>query len=252
MTSLASPPLLDVENVEIVYGGAILAVADVSLTVGAGEIVALLGANGAGKSTTLKAISGLAAADRAQVRRGAIRLDGRSILGEPAHRLARRGVVHVLEGRHVFPHLTVEENLRAGALMRRRGARELRAALEQVYHWFPRLRDKRATPAGLTSGGEQQMLAIGRAILTQPRLMLLDEPSMGLAPLIVQEIFRIIGQLNRETGAAFILAEQNISLSLAHAQRAYVLDSGRIALSGSAAELAERTDLHQIYLGQAA
>jgi branched-chain amino acid transport system ATP-binding protein len=252
MNAPSAAPLLEVDQIEVVYGGAILAVADVSLTVGPGEIVALLGANGAGKSTTLKAISGLAAADRAQVRKGAIRFDGASILALPAHRVARRGIVHVLEGRRVFAHLTVEENLVSGALVRRPGAAELRRAVEEVYQWFPRLRDKRRTLAGLTSGGEQQMLAIGRAILTKPRLVLLDEPSMGLAPLIVQDIFRIIRQLNRDTGTAFVLAEQNISLSLAHANRAYVIDAGKIALSGPCDRLAERTDIHQIYLGSGA
>ncbi|OBZ95704.1 branched-chain amino acid ABC transporter ATP-binding protein [Pararhizobium polonicum] len=241
--------ILEVSGIEVVYGGAILAVADVSLTVGAGEIVALLGANGAGKSTVLKAISGLAAADRATVRRGHIRFDGDDILGIAANRLAARGIVHVLEGRHVFPHLTVEENLFAGAFLHRPGRRELLRQIDDVYDWFPRLRDKRRTQAGLTSGGEQQMLAIGRALLTQPRLVLLDEPSMGLAPRIVQEIFQIIGRLNREKGVAFLLSEQNAALSLAHATRAYILESGHVALAGEAADLARRDDLHRIYLG---
>ncbi|ARC36162.1 ABC transporter ATP-binding protein [Paracoccus yeei] len=243
--------LLRVEGIEAGYGG-ILAVADVSLTVAPGEIVALLGANGAGKSSTLKAISGLIAADRGQVRKGAIRLDGQDVLGLPTNRLAGRGLVHVLEGRHVFPHLTVEENLQAGAFLRRPGRAALRGALEEIYDWFPRLRDKRATQAGLTSGGEQQMLAIGRALLTRPRLVLLDEPSMGLAPKIVQEIFQIIARLNRDKGIAFLLAEQNATLSLAHARRAYVLDTGRVALEGPAADVAARDDLHRIYLGDAA
>ncbi|MDX3926067.1 MAG: ABC transporter ATP-binding protein [Shinella sp.] len=241
--------LLDVSGIEVVYGGAILAVADVSLRIGKGEIVALLGANGAGKSTVLKAISGLAAADRATVSRGHIRLDGEDILGAPANRLATRGIVHVLEGRHIFPHLTVEENLLAGAFLRRPGRRELLGQLDDIYGWFPRLKDKRRTQAGLTSGGEQQMLAIGRALLTKPRLVLLDEPSMGLAPRVVQEIFQIIVRLNREKGTAFLLAEQNAALSLAHSERAYVLDSGRVALAGQASELAARDDLHRIYLG---
>jgi branched-chain amino acid transport system ATP-binding protein len=245
----AENSLLDVSGIEVVYGGAILAVADVSLTVGAGEIVALLGANGAGKSTVLKAISGLAAADRATVRRGHVRFDGDDILGIAANRLAARGIVHVLEGRHVFPHLTVEENLLTGAFLHRPGRRELLRQIDDVYEWFPRLKDKRRTQAGLTSGGEQQMLAIGRALLTQPRLVLLDEPSMGLAPRIVQEIFQIIGRLNREKGVAFLLAEQNAALSLAHATRAYVLDSGHVALKGTSADLAQRDDLHRIYLG---
>lgn len=241
--------LLDVSGIEVVYGGAILAVADVSLTVGTGEIVALLGANGAGKSTVLKAISGLVAADRATVRRGHVHFDGEDILGTAANRLTKRGIVHVLEGRHVFPHLTVEENLLSGAFLHKPGRRELLRQIDDIYAWFPRLKDKRLTLAGLTSGGEQQMLAIGRALLTQPRLVLLDEPSMGLAPKIVQEIFQIIVRLNRERGVAFLLAEQNAALSLAHASRAYILESGRVALAGNAGELARRDDLHRIYLG---
>lgn len=241
--------LLDVANIEVVYGGAILAVTDVSLSIGESEIVALLGANGAGKSTVLKAISGLAKADRASVRRGHVRFDGQDILGIPANRLTARGIVHVLEGRHVFTHLTVEENLLAGAFLHKPSRRRLISDLDDIYGWFPRLKDKRRVQAGLTSGGEQQMLAIGRALLTQPRLVLLDEPSMGLAPLIVQEIFRIITRLNREKGTAFLLAEQNAALSLAHASRAAVLEGGRVVAEGTAAELSRRDDLHRLYLG---
>lgn len=245
----AARRLLEVSDIEVVYGGAILAVADVSLAVGEGEIVALLGANGAGKSTVLKAVSGLAAADRATVRRGHVRFDGQDILGIAANRLAKQGIVHVLEGRHVFAHLTVEENLLSGAFLHRPTRKELLRRVDDIYAWFPRLKDKRRTLAGLTSGGEQQMLAIGRALLTQPRLVLLDEPSMGLAPRIVQEIFQIIVRLNREKGVAFLLAEQNAALSLAHASRAYILESGRVALAGTSTELATRDDLHHIYLG---
>ncbi len=243
---------LSVSGIEVVYGGAILAVSDVSLEVGPGEIVALLGANGAGKSTVLKAISGLASADRASVRRGQIRFDGDDILGQPANHLTKRGIVHVLEGRHVFAHLTIEENLLAGAFLHRPGRRALQEQIDDIYDWFPRLKEKRRTQAGLTSGGEQQMLAIGRALLTRPRLVLLDEPSMGLAPLIVQEIFQIIARLNRERGTAFLLAEQNAALSLKHSARAYILESGRVVLSGSADDLSGRDDLHRLYLGDAA
>ena len=241
--------LLDVAGIEVVYSGAILAVSDVSLSIGEGEIVALLGANGAGKSTVLKAISGLASADRASVRRGHVRFDNQDILGIPANRLTARGIVHVLEGRHVFPHLTVEENLLAGAFLHKPDRRRLASDLEDIYGWFPRLKDKRRVQAGFTSGGEQQMLAIGRALLTRPRLVLLDEPSMGLAPLIVQEIFRIIARLNREKGTTFLLAEQNAALSLAHASRAVVLEGGRVVAQGTSAELARRDDLHRLYLG---
>ncbi|UHD43848.1 ABC transporter ATP-binding protein [Aureimonas altamirensis] len=245
----ASDRLLDVSGIEVVYGGAVLAVSDVSLDIVDGEIIALLGANGAGKSTVLKAISGLAAADRASVRRGQIWLDGEIILGQPANRLAQRGIVHVLEGRRVFAHLTVEENLLAGAFLHRPSRRRLAEDLRDVYGWFPRLEEKRRVQAGLTSGGEQQMLAIGRALLTRPRLVLLDEPSMGLAPRIVQEIFQIITRLNREKGTAFLIAEQNAALSLAYASRAFVLEGGRVAASGPASELSQRSDLHRLYLG---
>ena len=248
-TVLAPQTLLDVDSIEVVYGGAILAVSDVSLTVAQGEIIALLGANGAGKSTTLKAISGLAAADRATVRRGAVRFDGADILVTPANLRAKLGLVHVLEGRHVFPHLTVEENLLTGAFLKKPSRKALQSKIDDIYGWFPRLRDKRQTRAGLTSGGEQQMLAIGRALLTEPRLVLLDEPSMGLAPSIVEEIFEIIARLNRERGTAFLLAEQNTALTLNHAHRAYVLETGQVALTGRAQDLAARSDLHHIYLG---
>jgi len=190
-------------------------------------------------------------ADRAEVTKGTVRFKGESITGTAPNRLAGRGIVHVLEGRHVFAHLTVEENLLAGGFLRRPSRREQKDGLEQVYTWFPRLKTKRAVPAGLTSGGEQQMLAIGRALLTRPELVLLDEPSMGLAPLIVQEIFEIVTRLNTGNGPAFLIAEQNAALSLRHAHRAYVIDSGRVALSGPAGELLAHGNLHHIYLGTA-
>ncbi|HVJ41319.1 MAG TPA: ABC transporter ATP-binding protein [Dongiaceae bacterium] len=254
MTNTASIPaaeskLLSVENIEVIYDGSILAVADISLDVGRGQIVALLGANGAGKSTTLKAISGLVQADRARVSRGQIYFAGNNIVGSAPHILARAGIVQVLEGRHVFAHLTVEENLQSGAFLRRLSRRDLNADIEQIYGWFPRLKVKRKILAGLTSGGEQQMLAIARALLTRPELVLLDEPSMGLAPTIVQEIFEIISQLNRQKQMSFLIAEQNTNISLRHAHRAAVIDSGRVVLHGTADELLARGDLHQIYLG---
>lgn len=241
--------LLDVRTIEVVYDASVLGIADISLTVGANEIVALLGSNGAGKSSTLKAISGLVRADRASVTKGAIYFKGEKITGIAPNVLARRGIVHVLEGRHVFAHLTVEENLRAGSFLRRLSRGEQRNDLEQIYDWFPRLRAKRQLQAGLASGGEQQMLAIGRALLTRPELLLLDEPSMGLAPLIMQEIFEIIVRLNTERGTAFLVAEQNAIISLRHAHRGYVIDNGRVALSGDAGELLTSGDLRQIYLG---
>ena len=241
--------LLVVDDIEVIYDGAILAVDGVSLRVEQGGIVALLGANGAGKSTTLKAISGLVQADRARVSRGNIRLRGGSTAGIAANLLARQGVVHVLEGRHVFAHLSIEDNLRTGGFLRNPGRRELEAELERIYAWFPRLKTKRKTQAGLTSGGEQQMLAIGRALMTRPSLVLLDEPSMGLAPIIVEEIFEIVSQLNAREGVSFLVAEQNINVALRHASYGYILENGRVVGEGSAEQLASRDDLQHFYLG---
>ncbi|RQO46777.1 ABC transporter ATP-binding protein [Pseudomonas sp. KBW05] len=246
----ASPSLLTVNDIEVIYDGAILAVAGVSLQVPKGAIVALLGANGAGKSTTLKAISGLVRAERAEVSRGRIEYGGRDLAGIDPSQRVRQGMVHVLEGRHVFGQLTVEDNLRSGGFVRRLSRKAMEQDLERIYSWFPRLKTKRHTRAGLTSGGEQQMVAIGRALMTRPTLVLLDEPSMGLAPMIVQEIFAIIAQLNREQQVSFLIAEQNINVALTYASHGYVLDTGRVALSGSAAELLARGDLHDIYLGK--
>jgi len=243
--------LLSVDAIEVVYGGSVLAVADISLVVRPNEIIALLGANGAGKSTTLKAISGLVHADRAGISRGSVRFHDKDITGIAPNILAGRGIVHVLEGRHVFPHLTVEENLRVGGFLRRPGWRAAEADLEQVYGWFPRLKTKRRVQAGLTSGGEQQMLAIARALLTRPELVLLDEPSMGLAPMIVDEIFEIVGELNRSRRISFLIAEQTMNVALRHADRAYIIDSGKVSLSGTPAELRSRGNLHEFYLGAA-
>ncbi|MBE8591441.1 ABC transporter ATP-binding protein [Pseudomonas sp. MAFF 301449] len=249
-TESASPSLLTVDDIEVIYDGAILAVAGVSLNVPKGAIVALLGANGAGKSTTLKAISGLVRAERAEVSRGVIAYAGQDLAGVDPSQRVRQGMVHVLEGRHVFGQLTVEDNLRSGGFVRRLSRKDMEHDLERIYAWFPRLKTKRHTRAGLTSGGEQQMVAIGRALMTRPTLVLLDEPSMGLAPMIVQEIFAIIAQLNREQQVSFLIAEQNINVALTYASHGYVLDTGRVALSGSAAELLARGDLHDIYLGK--
>ncbi|TBU87168.1 ABC transporter ATP-binding protein [Phytopseudomonas dryadis] len=241
--------LLVVDDIEVIYDGAILALAGVSLRVEQGGIVALLGANGAGKSTTLKAISGLVQADRARVSRGSIRLRGQDTVAVAANVLARQGIVHVLEGRHVFAHLSIEDNLRSGGFLRRPTRRELEQDLERIYAWFPRLKTKRKTQAGLTSGGEQQMLAIGRALMTKPSLVLLDEPSMGLAPIIVEEIFDIVAQLNAREGVSFLVAEQNINVALRHASYAYILENGRVVGEGGAAELASRDDIQHFYLG---
>ena len=245
----AAVELLAVNDIEVIYDGAILAVGGVSLRVEQGGIVALLGANGAGKSTTLKAISGLVQADRAQVSRGSIHFLGEDTAGVAANVLARRGIVHVLEGRHVFAHLTIEENLRSGGFLRGPSRRELEQELERIYAWFPRLKTKRKTQAGLTSGGEQQMLAIGRALMTKPTLVLLDEPSMGLAPIIVEEIFDIVAQLNEKEGMSFLVAEQNINVALRHADYAYILENGHVVGEGAAQELAAREDIQHFYLG---
>lgn len=254
MSTVAQPlptrsALLTVDDIEVIYDGTILAVAGVSLRVEPGGIVALLGANGAGKSTTLKAISGLVQADRARVSRGHIHFQGEDATGTPANVLARQGIVHVLEGRHVFAHLSIEENLRTGGFLRKPSRQALEQDLERIYAWFPRLKSKRKTQAGLTSGGEQQMLAIGRALMTQPRLVLLDEPSMGLAPMIVEEIFAIVAQLNTQQGVSFLIAEQNINVALRHASYAYIVENGRVVSEGSAKALAMREDIQRFYLG---
>jgi branched-chain amino acid transport system ATP-binding protein len=241
-------PLLSVNNIEVIYDHVILVLKGVSLRVPEGGVVALLGANGAGKSTTLKAISGLLRTERGDVTRGSI-----EFLGEPIHRrepseVVRRGIVQVMEGRHVFEHLTVEENLLTGAYTRRNG-RALREDLEMVYGYFPRLKDRRGVRAGYISGGEQQMLAIGRALMAHPRLMLLDEPSMGLAPMLVQEIFEIVQSLNREANVAVLLAEQNAAMALRFAQYAYVMENGRIVLDGDRKTISENEDVKEFYLG---
>ncbi len=240
--------LLSINSVEVIYDHVILVLKGVSLHVPPDGIVALLGANGAGKSTTLKAVSGLLRTERGEVTKGAV-----EFLGAPIHRrgpseIVRRGIVQVMEGRHVFEHLTVEENLLTGAYTRRNG-RAIGEDLDRVYRYFPRLRERRGVRAGYVSGGEQQMLAIGRALMARPRLMLLDEPSMGLAPMLVQEIFDIVGRLNREEHVAVLLAEQNAAMALRFAQYAYVLENGRIVLDGDARTISENEDVKEFYLG---
>ncbi|MCB8876929.1 ABC transporter ATP-binding protein [Acidisoma silvae] len=241
--------VLTLDNVESVYGESVLALQGVSLTVPRGSIVALLGANGAGKSTTLKAISNLLGVSRGRVIRGDISWAGKSILGLDPARVVRQGIVQVLEGRHCFAHLTVEENLASGGFLRRPGRRELRRDADRIYDWFPRLKQKRHTRAGLLSGGEQQMVAIGRALMAKPILMLLDEPSMGLAPMIVEEIFDIIQQLNRDEGVTFLLAEQNANLVLHYADHGFVLENGRVVTSGAAETLRQSQDFMAYYFG---
>ena len=241
-------PLLSINNIEVIYDHVILVLKGVSLEVPEGGIVALLGANGAGKSTTLKAVSNLVRVERGAVTRGTIEFAGARIDTLDPAEIVRRGVVQVMEGRRVFEHLTVEENILAGAYVRG-DARAVRQDLEAVYHYFPRLGERRRVRAGYISGGEQQMLAIGRALMARPRLMLLDEPSMGLAPMVVSEIFDIIVRLNREERVAVLLAEQNAARALEIVRYGYVLESGRVALDGSAEALSANEDVKEFYLG---
>lgn len=245
--------ILQVDNIEVVYEQVILAVAGVSLNVGQGQIVALLGANGAGKSSTLKAITGLVRAERGEVVRGSVHYQGNDITRRSAQALAGAGLVQVLEGRHCFAHLTVEENLLTGTFAGPRMSRgQLRDELARIYDWFPRLQTRRKSLAGYTSGGEQQMVALGRALISRPRLVLLDEPSMGLAPQLVDEIFDIVAALNAREGVSFLLAEQNIDVALRHAHYAYVMEGGRVMDHGEARQMAAREDMHDFYLGGAA
>jgi branched-chain amino acid transport system ATP-binding protein len=241
-------PYLNINSIEVIYDHVILVLKGVSLQLEQGKIVALLGANGAGKTTTLKAISNLLHAERGDVTKGSI-----EFAGEPIHRqdpaaVVRRGIVQVMEGRHVFEHLTVEENLLTGAYSRRNG-HAVRRDLDLVYAYFPRLTERRGTKAGYVSGGEQQMLAIGRALMARPKVMLLDEPSMGLAPMLVQEIFEIVRRLNDEEKVTVLLAEQNATMALRFAQYGYVMESGRIVLDGEARTISENEDIREFYLG---
>lgn len=241
--------MLKVNNIEVVYSDVILVLRGVSLEVGAGQIVALLGANGAGKSTTLKAISGLLHTQQGQVTRGNVTFDGERVDRLYPEDIVRRGVVQVHEGRPLFRHLTVEENLRTGALFRSTSGAALRDDLDRVYDYFPRLRDFRTRTSGYLSGGEQQMVVIGRALMAHPRLMLLDEPSLGLAPLLVQNIFEIIKRINRDAGVSILLVEQNANVALQTADYAYVMENGRVVLDGPADSLAQNADIKEFYLG---
>jgi branched-chain amino acid transport system ATP-binding protein len=246
--SAAAPPLLTVNNVEVIYDHVILVLKGVSLIIPEGGVVALLGANGAGKSTTLKAISNLLHVERGEVTKGSIEFLGTRIDRAEAAALVRRGIVQVMKGRRIFEHLTVEENLRTGAYTRR-NSHAIGGDLERVYHYFPRLRERRSVKGGYVSGGEQQMLAIGRALMARPKLMLLDEPSMGLAPMLVQEIFDIVVRMNREEQVAILLAEQNAAMALRVVQYGYVMENGRIVLDGEAKMLRENEDVKEFYLG---
>ena len=240
---------LDVSGIDVHYGQVALAVQNVSLEVKQVTIVSQFGANGAGKTTTLRAISKLLGQERGEVTKGKITWCGEAVDRFSAADLVARGIVQVMEGRRIFPHLTVEENLVAGALVRRPNRAQMATKLEEIYGWFPRLKERRKSWAGLTSGGEQQMLAIGRALMTKPVLVLLDEPSMGLAPLIIQEIFGIIKTMNREKGVSFLIAEQNANLAMKYADYCYILETGTVVMCGEAAKLLARCDIKEFYLG---
>ena len=244
-----SAVLLGVKNIEVIYDHVILVLKGVSLTVRPGSIVALLGANGAGKSTTLKAISNLIRAERGEVTKGSIEFEGERIDGLTPNDLVRRGCIQVMEGRHCFGHLSVEENLLTGSFTRRDGRGAIAADLELVYGYFPRLKERRTSLAGYISGGEQQMVAIGRALMSRPKMMLLDEPSMGLAPQLVEEIFEIVKRLNAEQHVSLLLAEQNTNMALKYATYGYILENGRVVMDGEAQALRENEDVKEFYLG---
>ena len=246
---MIATPLLALDGVEVLYDGIVAALHGVTLEVPAGGIVALLGANGAGKSTTLKAASGLLAAERGKVVAGSVSFRGAPVRDRGPVQLVRDGLVQVLEGRHCFPHLTVEENLATGAFARRPSGSDLRQSIERVLERFPRLRDRRRAAAGHLSGGEQQMLAVGRALISRPTLMLLDEPSMGLAPKVVEELFTLVRTLHETDGVSFLLAEQNAAAALAVANTAYVLENGRVVAGGTVADIRARVDVRDLYLG---
>lgn len=243
------PAILSVNNIEVIYDHVILVLKGVSLTVPRGGIVALLGANGAGKTTTLKAISNLLRAERGEVTKGSIVFEGQQVQALSPDQLVRRGCIQVMEGRHCFGHLTVEDNLMTGAFTRRDGNAAIKADLDLVYQYFPRLKVRRGSQAGYTSGGEQQMTAIGRALMSKPKMILLDEPSMGLAPQLVEEIFEIVKRLNEEQGVSFLLAEQNTNVALRFARHGFILESGRVVLDGDAASLRQNEDVKEFYLG---
>jgi len=242
-------PYLAINNIEVIYDHVILVLKGVSLTIPEGGIVALLGANGAGKTTTLKAISNLLHAERGEVTKGTIEFKGARIDKLTPNQLVRMGVCQVMEGRHCFQHLTVEENLLTGAFTRSISRSELKADLERVYHYFPRLKQRRTSQSGYTSGGEQQMTAIGRALMARPTMILLDEPSMGLAPQIVEEIFEIVRDLNTKERVSFLLAEQNTMVALRYANYGYILENGRVVMDGAAADLSTNEDVKEFYLG---
>ncbi len=248
-TDVQAETLLEVNNIEVIYNHVILVLKGVSLTVPKGGITALLGGNGAGKTTTLKAVSNLLHSERGEVTKGSIKYRGESVHESDPADLVEKGVIQVMEGRHCFEHLTVEENLLTGAYTRKDGSAAIQQDLELVYSYFPRLKERRRSQAGYTSGGEQQMVAMGRALMSRPETILLDEPSMGLAPQLVEEIFGIVKDLNEKEGVSFLLAEQNTNVALRFAHYGYILESGRVVMDGPAAELRENPDVKEFYLG---
>ncbi|HEX5508586.1 MAG TPA: ABC transporter ATP-binding protein [Pseudolabrys sp.] len=247
--SAVADKILSVNNIEVIYDHVILVLKGVSLEVPKGGIIALLGANGAGKTTTLKAISNLLHAERGDVTKGSIVFDGAEVQDLSPNELVRRGCIQVMEGRQCFGHLTIEENLLTGAFTRRDGGAAIRGDLEKVYAYFPKLAERRNSMAGYTSGGEQQMCAIGRALMSRPKMILLDEPSMGLAPQIVEEIFEIVKDLNGNEAVSFLLAEQNTYMALKVASHGYILENGRVVMDGAARSLTENEDVKEFYLG---
>ncbi len=243
------PPVLRVNNIEVIYDHVILVLKGVSLEVPEGGIVALLGANGAGKTTTLKAISNLLRAERGDVTKGSIEFSGERVDRMTPNELVRRGVIQVMEGRHCFEHLTIEENLLTGSYTRNDGRAAILKDLDMVYGYFPQLKERRGAQAGYASGGEQQMCVIGRALMSRPKMILLDEPSMGLAPQLVEGIFETVKRLNEEEGVSFLLAEQNTDMALKYAKHGYILENGRVVLDGEAATLRQNEDVKEFYLG---
>ncbi|MBX9617834.1 MAG: ABC transporter ATP-binding protein [Hyphomicrobiales bacterium] len=245
----AVPLILDVNNVEVIYDRVILVLKGVSLAVPRGGIVAILGANGAGKTTTLKAISNLLRAERGEVTKGSITFDDHRVDNLSPNQLVRAGCIQVMEGRQCFGHLTIEENLLTGAFTRKDGKRAINDDLERIYTYFPKLKDRRKSQAGYTSGGEQQMTAFGRAMMSRPKMILLDEPSMGLAPQIVEQIFEIVRDVNQRENISFLIAEQNTNMALRYAHYGYIMETGRIVMDGAASALRENEDVKEFYLG---
>jgi len=248
-TGKTNNALLEVNNIEVIYNHVILVLKGVSLSVPKGGITALLGGNGAGKTTTLKAISNLLHSERGEVTKGSVSYNGQEVQELNPAALVKKGVIQVMEGRHCFEHLTVEENLLTGAYTRRDGRAEIERDLEMVYNYFPRLKERRKSQAGYTSGGEQQMCAMGRALMSRPETILLDEPSMGLAPQLVEQIFEIVKNVNEGEGTTFLLAEQNTNVALKYAHYGYILENGRVVMDGPADELRENPDVKEFYLG---